>query len=128
MARVLVVEDDGVIRMVLADSLTDEGHEVRSGAHGQEGLEILRSWQPDLILLDLTMPVLGGRGFREAQRALPPPLCDVPVLLLTGVNDALHVTEDLGANGLLRKPFDLEELTGMVAAFIGPGEASAPRA
>lgn len=125
MARVLVVEDDGVIRLVLADSLTDEGHEVRSSAHGAEGLEVLRSWLPDLILLDLTMPVLGGREFREAQRALPAPVCDVPVLLLTGVNDAHHVTEDLHAIGLLRKPFDLEELTRMVAGFVGPGEAAA---
>jgi len=125
MARVLVIEDDAVIRLVLTDSLTDEGHEVRSSAHGADGLDALRAWLPDLILLDLTMPVLGGRGFREAQRAMPAPLCDVPVLLLTGVNDAHQVTEDLGAIGLMRKPFDLEELTSMVAALVGPGEAAA---
>lgn len=127
MARVLVVEDDGVIRLVLSDSLTDEGHDVRTGAHGGEGLAILKEWQPDLILLDLTMPVLGGREFRAAQRALPPPLCDVPVLLLTGVNDPYQVIEELDAVGLLRKPFDLDELAAKVADVVGPGETAAQR-
>lgn len=122
MARVLVVEDDAVIRLVLSDSLVDEGHEVRTAAHGAAGLEVLGSWLPDLILLDLTMPVLGGREFRAAQLAMPAPECAVPVLLLTGINDAHQVTEDIEAVGLLRKPFDLDELTSLVATIAGqPG-------
>src|SRR5215213_274731 len=70
--RILILEDDVQIATVLRDSLGDEGYEVRCVANGRDGLLVLQSWEPDLILLDLTMPMMDGPTFRSAQRMLRP--------------------------------------------------------
>src|SRR5215216_6047033 len=61
--RVLVVEDEPMLRRTLADTLTDEGFAVRQAADGREALELLESWRPHVILLDLLMPIMDGRAF-----------------------------------------------------------------
>src|SRR5438105_3128734 len=83
---ILVVEDDPMIREVLAGLLVDEGYEVDEAAHGLEGLERLRACRPDLIVLDLMMPVMDGWNFRDRQRQLAD-CADVPVVVLSAVRD-----------------------------------------
>lgn len=65
---ILVVEDDDVIRELLQELLEDEGYAVRSARNGLEGLELIDSVCPDLIISDVVMPKLDGFGFREAAR------------------------------------------------------------
>ena len=67
--RVLVIEDDATIRGVVAEMLLDEGYEPFLAINGQDGLAQLAACRPDLIILDLMMPVLDGVAFRAAQRA-----------------------------------------------------------
>ena len=106
----LVIDDEELIRSALADMLGDEGHEVRTAADGRRGLQIIEGWMPDIILLDLSMPVMGGRSFREAQLALPHALMDVPIIALTGARNAEEQARAIGAVAVLSKPFDLNEL------------------
>src|SRR5262245_17496031 len=81
--QALVVEDDEDIRDLLATLLTVLGFEVREASNGQIGLETLRTgWKPDLIVLDLMMPVMNGWAFRAEQRKLEG-LRDVPVIVLS---------------------------------------------
>jgi CheY-like chemotaxis protein len=67
--RVLVVDDDELIRDTLATALADEGYAVRVAADGRAALDSLHEWRPDLIVLDLMMPEMDGYAFRAAQRA-----------------------------------------------------------
>lgn len=108
--RALVVEDDQAINRLLVDALVDEGFEVRTAVSGIAALEILGSWVPDLILLDLMLPDMDGRAFRSAQLSLESPAASVPVVLVTGAHDPTTLAEELSAAALLRKPFDLDDL------------------
>src|SRR4029079_7617453 len=82
---VLLVDDDFELRSALADALTDFGWRVRSAASGTDALQLLRSWHPDLILLDLLMPSMDGWAFREeaARRNL---LQGVPLVLISATS------------------------------------------
>ncbi len=117
--RVLVIDDEAPIRSALEDMLVDEGHEVRTAADGRQGLEILTCWRPDVILLDLSMPVMGGVAFREAQLGLSEDLRDVPVIALTGARDPDEQAWQVGAVAVLPKPFDLDDLEAAVDEALG---------
>ena len=111
--RILVVEDDAAIGSLLQDAMIDEGYEVRHAPDGLQGLAVLESWRPNVIVLDLMMPVMDGETFRHEQhrRGLAD---DVPLLILSASRRALEVAADLGAAAVVRKPFDLDELVNLV--------------
>ncbi|MFN8638583.1 MAG: response regulator [Dehalococcoidia bacterium] len=115
--RVLVVEDEPAIRMVLTEVLSDEGYEVRGAGDGQTALGLLEEWVPRVILLDFTLPGMDGSEFRARQRALAD-AGRVPVILVTGAylqDDAIAGFE---ADAIIAKPFDLDELVAVVARVI----------
>lgn len=116
--RVLVVEDEQTIASLLLEMLQDEGFEPRHAADGVDALELLQTWLPNAILLDLKLPRLDGWGFRAAQRDLPEPLCSVPVIVMSGVRytDRLHT---LAAAAVIPKPFDTDELLATLKAAMG---------
>lgn len=118
--RVLVVDDERAIRSVLTEALTEEGCEVRSARDGREALQILLGWRPDVILLDLMMPVMDGRTFWEAQRGLPDGLSDVPLIVLSGAREVAAHAEAMGAAAALPKPFDLDEVIEVVELALRP--------
>jgi CheY-like chemotaxis protein len=110
---VMVVEDDHLIRQVIAEALEEEGFEVVEAANGKEALEALRSAHPSLILLDLMMPVMNGWEFRRAQLA-DPQIAEIPVIVLSALKD--HQVE---AQKSFTKPFDLEDLLDTVWDYAG---------
>jgi len=108
---VLIVDDDEALREALAEVLAEEGLEVSCSANGQEALRALRSGlRPDLILLDLMMPVMDGWAFREEQ-AREPLLASIPVVVITAAH-ALH--KPIDARAVVWKPFKVEELLGAI--------------
>jgi two-component system response regulator MprA len=114
--RVLVVDDDPDVRDSLRRSLSFEGYEVTTAGDGLQALDAIAAERPDVVVLDLQMPVLGGL---EACRRLRKRGSDVPVLMLT----ARHATRDrvtgldAGADDYLPKPFALEELLARLRAL-----------
>lgn len=105
MARILIVDDEAFIRLYLEEVLADEGHEVLSAANGAEALRLLREGpRPDLILLDLMMPVMNGWEFRGAQ-ATEPDLAGIPVVILSGAGDVQAEARRLGVAAFVTKPF-----------------------
>ena len=110
---VLVVEDDHLIRQVIAEALEEEGFQVVEAANGREALENLKTVRPALILLDLMMPVMNGWEFRRAQLE-DPAIADVPVVVLSALKD--HTVD---AEKSFTKPFDLEDLLDTVWDFAG---------
>jgi CheY-like chemotaxis protein len=114
--RLLVVEDDDDVLEAYIDVLGDEGHEVVTARNGQEALDRLRSGLlPQIILLDLMMPVMDGFEFR-AQQLADPAIAGVPVVVLTAgaVTDRVRELHPLAC---LTKPFDLEELLRLTASY-----------
>jgi CheY-like chemotaxis protein len=122
---VLIVEDDPAIRRLLSDLLLDEGYEVRTESDGSAALATLVSWLPDLVMLDLSMPGMDGRSFRFGQRELPEPARRIPVLLVTGVHDPGRIVDELDVAGLIRKPFDIDEVAEMVASLVAKPQPQA---
>jgi DNA-binding response OmpR family regulator len=108
---VYVVDDDDAIRGVIVDVLRDEGYQVDSASRGAAALDYLRTCgarQPDVILLDLLMPALHGRDFVTTYRQLPVP--HAPVIAITAARDAEVRAAQVGADGLLLKPFAVGDL------------------
>ena len=108
-ARVLVVEDDEILRLTLADILAEEGFEVRAAANGRAALEIICGWEPRLIILDLMMPQIDAVEFRRRQRiaGTAPP---ARILVLSAVRDLEDAAEGIGAHAWLGKPFLLTDV------------------
>ncbi len=115
--HVLVIEDDGDIRDYVQLVLEDGGYTVTLAPHGAAALDVLRqgSRLPDLILLDLQMPILDGRGFRRAQQA-DPRWRTIPVILMSASGAPAAAAQDLQIATVLRKPFVPDALLAAVAA------------
>ncbi len=111
--RILVVEDEPTLRETLAEVFIDEGHEVRAAAHGDEALDHLDDWEPDLILLDLMMPTMDAYEFRERQRQLGV-APRAQTLVISAAHDIEVAAERLGADAWIAKPFLLDEVVGAV--------------
>ncbi|GIH96616.1 response regulator transcription factor [Planobispora siamensis] len=123
--RLLVVDDEPVVRELLSATLRFAGYTVTSAATGSEALEAALSDPPDLVLLDVMLPDLDGFEVVRRLRELPRPLESghpgrVPVLFLT----ARDATTDkinglrLGGDDYVTKPFDLEELLARIQAVL----------
>ena len=124
---VLVVDDDPDIRDSLREVLEDEGYEVACVGNGREALDHLKTANPRpcVILLDLMMPVMDGWQFRK-QQLDQPNLAPIPVVLLTGSNNAQQHARDLNAVGCVQKPFDFDQLLCTVSLVVA--RAGAPSA
>ncbi|MEW5926794.1 MAG: response regulator transcription factor [Gemmatimonadota bacterium] len=117
MSRILVVEDNANLAFGLSTSLELEGHEVAVAGTGPEGLEQARSWEPDLVILDLMLPGMDGnrvlKALREEGR-------EMPVLILTARGEEADKVLGfrLGADDYVTKPFGILELLARVAALL----------
>jgi CheY-like chemotaxis protein len=113
--HVFVVEDDRDIRESVVEVLEDEGYVVSAASDGREGLLLLRraTPKPDLILLDLMMPIMNGFQFREEQRK-DPELAAIPVVVITADVNARAKAESLGAAGFVQKPVKIQPLLDII--------------
>ena len=122
MAKILVVDDEPNIREVVGLYLRRDGHEVVSATDGEEALEVFARSEPDLVVLDLMLPKMGGlevcRRMRAERR--------VPLIMLTarGEEEERIVGLSLGADDYVVKPFSPRELAARVAAVLRRGEES----
>jgi signal transduction histidine kinase len=115
--RLLLVEDDPSIRRTLAEMLDDEGYAVRAVSNGREALDELRTaGPPDVILLDLMMPVMDGWEFRVEQRS-DPTLRGIPLLAMSA--DLSAKARAIAADAYVRKPIDFPELLSQLRGAVG---------
>jgi len=126
-ANILVVDDEPQIRRVLRSTLTTQGYVITEAKTGEEALEALRKERPDLVLLDMNMPGMGGiETCREIRRA-----SDAPIIMLTVRNAERDKVAalDAGADDYVVKPFGIEELLARIRAALrryAPGDALPP--
>jgi CheY-like chemotaxis protein len=131
---VLVVDDDPDVRRMTESLLTAHGYDVLIAADGRDAIERVRERCPDLIVLDLNMPGIDGWQFRTEQRFFTEAtLAAVPVLLMTGAEDAANEALKLHAVGVVKKPIDPDDLLEAVSSAVrspgsGPDGIGSPRA
>ena len=116
--RILLVEDDADIQEAMYELLVEEGFQVRAANNGAEALQRLSddSFRPELILLDLMMPVMDGRTFRDKQLANPL-YCTIPVVVISADRNAKEKSVQMQAAGFLAKPVNLEDLLSTLASL-----------
>lgn len=115
---ILIIDDDTGIRQLLSVFLTHKGFTATSAANGMEALSQLQSEQPlpELILLDLMMPVMDGAAFRDAQR-VDPQLAAIPVVVMSAAENLDAQAPALTADAYLPKPIDFDVLTGLLDQY-----------
>lgn len=116
--RVLVVDDDQVIRDLIISFLSFSGYEVSGAQNGKEGLDIVKEHQPDLIISDIHMPQMNGFQLLKEVKDINP---DLPVIFITGYAHLRRFFSDqnVRADGFLEKPFNLDTLNDLVKKFVG---------
>jgi CheY-like chemotaxis protein len=128
--RVLVVDDDPDIRMILGRALREDGLAVDLAADGQEALSRLREQVPQVIVLDLIMPNIGGLDFIETCRAVPG--CSaVPIILMSAestLTAARARLDDKGVVALVHKPFDLDDMLELIRRLARRSASGDPEA
>ncbi|HEV8546565.1 MAG TPA: response regulator transcription factor [Candidatus Limnocylindrales bacterium] len=115
-SRVLVIEDDPSIREITELGLGAAGFAVTTAADGRAGLQAFRERPPDLVVLDVMLPILDGLSVARSIRAES----SIPIVMLTARTDAFDVVAGLeaGADDYVRKPFELPELVARLRAAL----------
>ena len=113
-ATILVVDDDTHIRDLVCEALDVEGYQVRGATDGKAALDLLATWRPDLILLDLNMPRMDGWTFCEHQQEHPA-ISAIPVALMSAARNIRARPLPCEPVAILEKPFDLDDLLRRVA-------------
>ena len=123
--KVLVVDDEAQITKVLRRGLESAGFQVRIASDGRSGLESFRSWMPDLVITDLSMPGFDGLELCSRIRQLS----EVPLLVLSVREDETTKVKalDLGADDYVSKPFGMAELTARVNALLRRSSPPLPK-
>ena len=116
MAKILVVEDDSMMREYVAVLLRSAGYAVQTTEDGVAGGMAVLQERPDLIISDVKMPRLNGFNFIAAMRELD--VAGVPIIFLTSHEDGEEKGKDLGAIGYLSKPINAEKLLSLVATAL----------
>ena len=118
MESVLIIDDEADIRDILAYNLKKEGFTVYTASNGKDGIEIARTSQPDIVILDVMMPEMDGLSFSEKVKEIN---SDIPIIILTAnkFNDADEFSKKHHVKEYLTKPFEMSSMMETIAKYIG---------
>ena len=119
-AKVLIVDDEPFNVDYLEQELEDLGYQIITAFNGQEALDKIKSQQPDLVLLDLMMPVLDGFAVLSEIKA-DNVLRDIPVIIVSAANDSKSIVKGIkqGADDYITKPVDADHLVKKLKEYLG---------
>ncbi len=109
MPRILVVDDQHGVRVLLQLAFQEEGYQVATAVNGRDALRQVERWRPDVVVMDVRMPIMGGLEALPRIKSLAP---RTAVIIMSAYveSDALPEVWRLGADDFIFKPFDLDEL------------------
>lgn len=113
MSRILLVEDDPTIRSLLVELLGEEGYDVEWASNGRTGIEVACASHPDLILMDLMLPILDGMTATRILKA-DQATRSIPIIAISAGTNLRIQADDLPADGVVAKPFDLDTLLAAI--------------
>ena len=120
---IIVIEDETPLQDALTDALTFEGYKVLSAFNGEEGLALIKKNKPDLVLLDIMMPVMNGMDVLKEMRSTPE-YATTPVLLLTNINSVELIAQGMEydiAGYIIKSDWSLEKLKADIKKIVEPG-------
>lgn len=120
MARILIIDDDSLVRVALVLMFEHEAYEVMEATNGREAIRIFREWQPDLVITDIIMPNM--EGF-ETIRELRNTDAELKIIAISGGApigdpDILEIALEFGADAAFGKPFDRQEILSSVSRLL----------
>lgn len=128
MKKIIIIEDEEILRNLLQKKLTAEGYSVEAAENGEEGLMKIRANKPDLILLDIIMPKMGGFEMLEEMQK-DESIKGIPVVVVSNSGQPVEIdrAQKLGAKDwLVKTEFDPQEVIDKVVAQIGKGDIELP--
>jgi DNA-binding response OmpR family regulator len=121
MAKLLIIEDDGDLQQVLSIAFNREGHEMHYAFNGKEGYNKMLALQPDVVLLDLMLPILNGVEVIKLATTNTS-LMDIPIIVMTAHGDKAdmleHSIKAQGVRAYVKKPFELSEIRSLVRRML----------
>jgi CheY-like chemotaxis protein len=120
--RILIIEDDASIQEFMSMALTDEGYDVAIAPDGLAALSLVQSIQPQLIFLDMFMPIMDGQTFLERYRQMPD--TGASIIALSASNNLEKLASMITVDGYLAKPFDLDALLAVADHYLRPAQPS----
>ena len=116
---ILIVDDEQEVRSVIRSRLQASGYTTIEAADGRQGVELVKTRKPDLVLMDIRMPVMDGYAALHIIKA-DETTRNIPVVMLTAVVNELHekATKGIGADGYVTKPFTPEKLLDAIGQFL----------
>lgn len=117
MAHILVVDDEFLLAMMLADILEDEGYEVETASNGRAALDAVQSRRPDLVITDFMMPAMTGLEFAEAVRA-DDALSDLPIILVSGAQGSIARERPELFQAVFDKPYHNQTILDEIAKYL----------
>ena len=124
MALILHVEDDAPVRFLYKEVFEELGYEIIQANSAEEAFQILRKKRPDLIILDLKMPGMGGKGFLDRFHRMK---VKIPIVVSTAYPYMALDTTALGADAYVVKSGDMAELVEKVGSLVKPGPRPLPQ-
>ncbi|MBP8067335.1 MAG: response regulator [Pedobacter sp.] len=115
--KIMVCDDDRGISEMLELLLTDEGYEISTEISSLHLLKRIEMEMPDLLLLDIWMPVISGDQILKSMKATPL-ICDIPVLMYSASTEGHKIAQASGADAFIAKPFDVDKLLQMIEKMI----------
>ncbi len=116
-SHILVIDDDEGLQTLFRKCLKLRGYEVSIAGNGQEGLDQVAREKPDLILLDLMMPVMDGIQFARAFHSRYGN-DHIPIIVVSAADDVTRHAQEIEADGMLQKPFGINELLDLVGSHL----------
>ena len=120
MITILCVDDEADIRQLIAEELVDAGFAVLQAENGREGLEVIQTKWPDVVICDITMPEMNGHELLAEIQVNHPEFSNIPFIFLTALTDKDNLVAGLkaGAADFLTKPIDFDILMAKVAGCV----------
>ncbi|MBI5165980.1 MAG: response regulator [Magnetospirillum sp.] len=119
MADILVIDDDEMMIEIITDVMHDLGHSVRTAPHGQKGLDEAMRQTPNLVILDMNMPVMDGYTVAKRLRAVAA-TTGVPIIAVTGetTGSGYDAAYEAGCDAFVSKPLNCDQLIERVKSFV----------